>query len=130
MLRYLSLDWLAALGEEVERSDALREVAAGRRLAVTQIVTDGPEGDVSYHLDVDDGTVRFGPGPADDEQLRFMQDWDTAVAVATGELNAQEAFIGGRIRLTGDQQKLLDSQPVFQALDGVFNAVRPLTEYR
>ena len=49
-----------------------------------------------------------------------MQDWETAVAVATGELNAQEAFIGGRIRLTGDQQKLLDSQPVFRALDGVF----------
>ena len=48
------------------------------------------------------------------------QDWDTAVAVATGELNAQEAFIGGRIRLTGNQQLLLESQPVFGALDAVF----------
>ena len=129
MLRYLSLDWLAALGEEVERSDALREVATGRRLAVTQIVTDGPEGDVSYHLDVDDGTVRFGPGPADDEQLRFMQDWDTAVAVATGTMNAQEAFIGGRIKLIGDQQLLLDSVPVFAALDAVFSKVRERTDY-
>ena len=62
--------------------------------------------------------------------MRFVQDWETAVAVATGTLNAQEAFIGGRIRLTGDQQKLLDSQPLFRALDGVFNAVRPRTDYR
>ena len=52
------------------------------------------------------------------------------MAVATGELNAQEAFIEGRIRLTGDQQKLIDSQPVFGALDGVFTTVRAQTEYR
>ena len=41
-----------------------------------------------------------------------------------GRLNAQEAFIGGRILLTGDQQKLIDSQPVFGALDAVFASVR------
>mgnify|MGYP001094134433 CR=1 FL=1 len=51
------------------------------------------------------------------------------VAVATGELNAQEAFIGGRIRLFGDQQKLLESQPVFGALDAVFATVRERTSY-
>ena len=62
--------------------------------------------------------------------MRIEQEWDTAVAVATGQLNAQEAFINGRIRLTGDQQKLLDSQPVFGALDAVFANVRAGTEYR
>jgi hypothetical protein len=129
VLRYLSLDWIVALGEEVERSDALHDAAAGRHLSVTQVVTDGPEGDVIYHLDVDDGVVRFGPGPADDEQVRFVQDWDTAVAVATGTMNAQEAFIGGRIKLTGDQQLLMDSVPVFAALDAVFSKVRERTDY-
>ena len=62
--------------------------------------------------------------------VKFVQDWDTAVGVATGVLNAQEAFIKGRIVLYGDQQKLLASQPVFRALDDVFNEVRLLTEYR
>ena len=47
----------------------------------------------------------------------MQQSWATATAVATGELNAQEAFIKGLIRLTGNQQKLIDSQPVFAALD-------------
>ena len=51
-------------------------------------------------------------------------------AVATGDLNAQEAFIKGLIRLTGNQQKLIDSQPVFAALDSVFTSVREQTEYR
>jgi hypothetical protein len=129
VLRYLSLDWLDALGEEVDRSDALKEAAAGRHIQVTQIVTDGPEGDVTYHLAVDDGKVRFGPGAAEDEQVRFIQDWATAVAVATGQLNAQEAFISGRIKLVGDQQRLLDAVPVFAALDTVFATVRERTDY-
>ncbi len=57
------------------------------------------------------------------------ESWDTAVAVATGTLNAQEAFVNGHIRLHGDQQRLLDSQSLFGALDSVFAAVRAQTEY-
>jgi hypothetical protein len=57
------------------------------------------------------------------------QTWETATGVATGALNAQEAFIKGRILMTGDQQKLMESQPVFAALDTVFRSVRDLTEY-
>ena len=48
------------------------------------------------------------------------ESWETAVAVATGTLNAQEAFVNGHIRLHGDQQRLLDSQSLFGALDSVF----------
>lgn len=130
MIRYLSLEWLQALTDEMATNDDLRAVSDGHRLGVTQVVTDGPEGDVTYHLTVADGSARFAAGAAEPEDVRFSQDWETAVAVATGELNAQEAFIGGRIRLTGDQQKLLDSQPVFRALDAVFATVRDQTEYR
>lgn len=129
MIRYLSLDWINALSDEVAASDQMREIAASHRIGVTQVVSDGPEGDVTYHLSVGDGAATFGAGPADPEDVKMEQDWETAVAVATGELNAQEAFIGGRIRLFGDQQKLLESQPVFGALDAVFATVRERTTY-
>ncbi|HSL73230.1 MAG TPA: SCP2 sterol-binding domain-containing protein [Ilumatobacteraceae bacterium] len=129
MIRYLSLDWIAALSAEVAASDQMREVATSNTIGVTQVVSNGPEGDVTYHLSVADGQATFGAGPAEPEDVKMEQDWDTAVAVATGELNAQEAFIGGRIRLFGDQQKLLDAQPVFRALDAVFTTVRERTTY-
>ncbi len=129
MIRYLSLDWITALSDEVAASDHLRDIAETHRIGVTQVVSNGPEGDVTYHLNVGNGEVSFGAGPADPEDVKMEQDWDTAVAVATGELNAQEAFIGGRIRLFGDQQKLLESQPVFGALDAVFATVRERTSY-
>jgi putative sterol carrier protein len=130
MIRYLSLDWITALSEEVAASDHMRDIAKSHRIGVTQVVSNGPEGDVTYHLNVGGGEASFGAGPADPEDVKMEQDWDTAVEVATGELNAQEAFIGGRIRLFGDQQKLLDSQPVFGALDAVFATVRERTSYR
>ena len=129
MVRYLSLDWIRELSREVAESDQMATVAAHHAIGVTQVVTDGPEGSVTYHLQVRDGDATFGAGPADPEDVRMEQDWETAVAVAIGEMNAQEAFINGRIRLYGDQQKLLESQPVFGALDAVFGAVRGQTEY-
>jgi hypothetical protein len=128
-LRYLSLDWIETVSEAAEASPELQEAAAGRTFGITEVVTDGPEGDVTYHLAVLGGVVGFGPGPADHEDVRFVQDWDTAVAVAQGRLNAQEAFLQGRIRLTGDQAALRDNQSLFAALDAVFRAVREQTEH-
>lgn len=128
-VRYLSLPWISELTRAVAASERMADVAGEHRIGVTQVVTGGPEGTVVYHLQVGDGTASFGPGPADPEDVRMEQEWDTAVAVATGELNAQEAFIGGRIKLAGDHQLLLASQPVFGALDEVFSSVRPHTDY-
>jgi hypothetical protein len=129
VFRYLSRDWLAALGEEVARSDEVRAVAGGTAIGLTQVVTDGPEGDVTYHLDVADGAVRFGPGPAAAEDVRFVQDWETAVAVATGTINPQEAFLRGRIIVVGDHRRLVEAQPVFAVLEEVLTPVREATRY-
>jgi hypothetical protein len=128
--RYLSLDWIDAVAAEIAASERLGELSTQHEIGITQVVADGPEGDVVYHLQVGDGRVDFGPGAADPEHVRMEQTWDTAVAVATGTLNAQAAFINGRILLHGDQQRLLASQPVFGALDAVFTAVGNRTEYR
>ena len=129
MIRYLSLDWIAALSSEVAASEQMREIAQSHRIGVTQVVSDGPEGDVTYHLVVGDGEAQFGPGAADPEDVKMEQDWSTAIAVATGGLNAQEAFISGKIRLFGDQQKLLDAQPVFGGLAAIFATVQDRTKY-
>lgn len=130
VIRYLSLEWLDALTHEVSASATLQQLAGEHTIGVTQVVTDGPEGTVVYHLQVGDGVAIFGPGSAFPEDVCMEQTWDTAVGVATGSLNAQEAFIKGRILLTGSQQKLVEAQPVFGALDAVFTTVRERTEHR
>jgi hypothetical protein len=128
-VRYLSLAWIRELTREVAESDTMRDLAEEHTIGVTQVVTDGPEGDVTYHLQVGDGAASFGAGPAEPEHVRMQQDWTTAVAVATGAQNAQEAFITGKILLFGDQQALMGAQPVFGALDSIFATVREHTRY-
>ena len=128
-IRYLSLAWMRELTREVADSEHLRALADEHTIGVTQVITDGPEGTVIYHLQVGEGEATFGAGAADPEHVRMEQDWATAVAVATGAQNAQEAFITGRIKLFGDQQALMGAQPVFGALDAVFASVRERTRY-
>ena len=128
-MRYLSLDWIDAVAAEAAGSDAVSAAAADHPIGVTQVVTDTPEGTVIYSLQTVDGRFSFGAGQAYPEDVRFEQDWETAVGVATGALNAQEAFIQGRILLTGSQQKLMDSQALFGAMGVVFDTVRERTEY-
>lgn len=129
LVRYLSPEWIDAVQTELAATAALDEVAADHEVGITQVVSDTPHGTVVYHLQVGAGAASFGAGPAAPEHVRFAQDWDTATAVATGNLSAQDAFINGRILLTGDQQKLMEAQPVFGALDQVFNTVRARTDY-
>lgn len=128
-VRYLSLAWIRELTREVGESEALRQLAGEHTIGVTQEVNDGPEGDVIYHLQVGEGRATFGAGAADPEHVKMQQNWATAVAVATGEMNAQEAFITGKILLFGDQQALMGAQPVFGALDSIFSTVRERTRY-
>ena len=54
----------------------------------------------------------------------------TGPAVARGDLDAQEAFITGRILLFGDREALMGAQEVFAALDTVFSSVRRRTRYQ
>jgi hypothetical protein len=128
-VRYLSLDWIEAVATEAARSEAVAEAARAVEIGVTQVVTDGPEGTVVYSMQAGGGEFAFQAGSAFPEHVRFEQTWDTAVGVATGAINAQEAFIQGKILLTGDQQKLMDSGPIFAAMSTVFDEVRERTEY-
>ena len=128
-MRYLSLDWIDAVADEATTNAEVAAAAAECTIGVTQVITDAPDGTIVYSLQVLDGQLLFAAGAAFPEDVRFEQTWETAIGVATGVLNAQEAFIQGRILLTGDQQKLMDSQPVFSAMSTVFDIVRANTTY-
>lgn len=125
----MSLEWIEALRDKVAASTDLSTLANDYSINVTQVVTDGPEGTITYHLSVGNGGASFGAGAAANEDVRMEQSWDTAIAIATGETNAQDVFINGEVRITGDVQKLIASEPVFAALDSVFEDVRAHTVY-
>ena len=65
MPRFLSVEWLDALAGAATSTHALREVA-DRRFAIEQTVRDTPEGDVTYHVVVEDGAHELGSRVAPD----------------------------------------------------------------
>lgn len=128
-MRYLGLDWIDAMATVVAEDATMQALARDITLGLTQVVTDGPEGTVTYHLQLGDGAAVFGAGPAPAEDVRFVQTWDTAVGVATHRLAAQDVFVKGLVKVGGDIQKLTGADPVFAALDSAFAAVRTRTVY-
>ena len=127
--RYLSADWVQAVSNAVAANTELQQLASIHSVGLTQVVTGTPHGDVVYHLQVGNGIATLTSGKASPEDVRFTEPYDTAVAVATGVLNAQEAFINGHIKFVGDHQKLIDAGDVFAALNPIFDKIRETTDY-
>ncbi len=129
MVRFLSPEWIAAL------DGAAREatVPAGVRLTIQQIVTgDGAgddDGDVRYHLVLDEGRLQVVPGEAAAADVTLVQTREVAAALSRGELNAQQALEAGRLKLRGDIGHLAREGKALGAMDDVFAAVRAVTSY-
>ena len=126
---YLSNEWINAVAEGIKLNHEIAVVARDNTISVTQIITGTPHGDVTYHLESRDGKITFASGPATVSDIAFTQDWATAVGVATGKINAQEAFISGKIPFKGDHERVIATQPLFLALDQVFSAVNANTNF-
>jgi putative sterol carrier protein len=126
MARFLSAEWLEQLAAAAA-TDEMRRVAAGTTVAVRQVVTGAPEGDVDYVVRVDRGKVAVGAGgPAD---VEITGDYATAVAISQGLITPAAAFAGGRLKLGGRVGLLVEHAPVFAALGGVFAASPTGTTY-
>src|SRR5438270_5886303 len=82
-------------------STQLTDDLAGVTLVVERQVHATPFGDVAYVTRIDDGRVRFVAGSADDADLVLVSDYATACALARGEVNAQQAFAAGRLKVRG-----------------------------
>jgi putative sterol carrier protein len=93
------------------------------------VVTGTPDGDVRYHVVIDDGDVSFRPGEADQPTVTFRQDHATAVSVAKGELSAQAAFLNGTMTVRGDLTTLAAHGDALTGVDGALDSVRAAIEF-
>lgn len=120
MVQYLSEEWLQE-ADTALRTSGLR-TPDGRRFTMEQRV-----GEAVFHMvfDGDGAGVRAGPAP--DPSVVFRQSWDTAAAIARGELSAEEAVLNGHTILEGDPIALVTNHPVLAKADDVFAELRART---
>ncbi|HUQ39696.1 MAG TPA: SCP2 sterol-binding domain-containing protein [Acidimicrobiales bacterium] len=109
MPKYLSAEWLAK-GKELAAGQPDRPGASAR---MQYVVTGGPEGDIDYYWVLENGKlVESELGTLDDAEVTLTQTWDDAVAVQKGELDANTAFMQGRVKVTGNMAKVMSLLPL------------------
>jgi len=129
MARFLTAAWIAELDRLVAEDQSLRRATADVSLVVQQDVIGGPDGDVAYHLILDHGSAAVRSGRADQHDVTFRQDHATAVAIGSGELSAQAAFMIGKLTVGGNVGMLLEHQAAFDGVEDIFAQLRATTEY-
>lgn len=128
MAKFLTQEWGDEVREALNSSDTVKNAIQGVDLTVQQVVTDVPdEGEVKYWTQFKDGEVNGEIGEADNPDVTISQNYETAAAMNKGELNAQAAFMQGKLKVTGNMGKLLQNQGALQAIGPVMAEVP--TEY-
>ncbi len=114
MAKYLSQEWL----------DLQRELAqtfperSGATACMQYVVTGAPDGDVRYTTVIEDGKiVRNELGTDDAAEFTLTSTYDDGVRILKGELDANAAFMQGRMKVTGNMGKLMSLMPLTQSAE-------------
>lgn len=112
MAKYLTQEWLD-LQKELAQEFPERPGATAR---MQYRVTGGPDGDVVYHQVIEDGKMlesQLGEDP--ETEFTISQTYDDSVKILKGELDANAAFMQGKMKVDGNMGKLMSLMPLTQS---------------
>lgn len=128
MAKYLSQEWMDE-GQKLAESQPERPGASAR---MQYVVTGGPDGDIRYYWILENGKlVEAKLGDLPDAEVTLTQTYDDSVKVQKGELDANAAFMQGRVKVTGNMAKLMSLLPLTNAPEykQLQDQIREITEY-
>jgi alkyl sulfatase BDS1-like metallo-beta-lactamase superfamily hydrolase len=128
MPKYLSQEWLDE-GRTLAESQPERPGASAR---MQYVVTGGPDGDIKYYWVLENGKLLESQlGEITDADFTLTQSYEDAVKVQKGELDANAAFMQGRVKVTGNMAKLMSLLPLTNAPEykQLQEQINGITEY-
>ena len=114
-VKFLSDEWAEALKAELNQSESFRQAAAGQKATIQQVITGG-EDDTHYWITIGDGSIDLGVGDVEGEDATITQSYDSAAALAKGELSPVTAFMTGKLKVAGNMGLILGLQGVLAQL--------------
>lgn len=115
-VKFLTEEWASAMTDALNSSADFQGAASGQAVKLQQVVTDAPDGETKYYFTLDGGKAQVALGEIPDAEATLTQSYETAVAITKQELNAQNAFMQGKLKISGNMMKLMQLQGVFNAM--------------
>jgi putative sterol carrier protein len=116
-LKFLSEEWAKEMTNALNSSEEFKQAAGSQQVTLQQVVTDTPDGgEGKYYFTIDNGNAEVALGEVSDAEATISQNYETAVAINKQELNAQQAFMQGKLKISGNMMKLMQLQGVFSAM--------------
>jgi hypothetical protein len=122
---FLSPEWLRALDEAAHTLE--HQGDADSAIIIEQQVTGTPWGDVTYHA-VLGPEAAVVPGSAESPHVVLITDYDTALQLHAGSVNAQHAIASGQMKVRGQIDVLLRHIDMLRAFSDIFRDVREHTD--
>ena len=109
MPKYLTQEWM----------DTAKELAQdfpetpGASVRMQQVVTGAPDGDVKYYTVIENGkTIEQSLGEDPNAEVTLTNSYEDAVKIMKGELDANAAFMQGKVKVTGNMAKMMSLMPL------------------
>jgi putative sterol carrier protein len=126
--QYLTQEWLDQ-GRELAKTQPDRPGASAK---LQYVVTGGPDGDIKYYWVLENGKLLESQlGTISDADFTMTLTYEDSVALAQGELDANAAFMQGRMKVAGNMGKLMQLMPLTQSVEykALQEQIRPLTSF-
>ena len=112
MSKYLSQEWL----DETRSMASSQPERPGASARMQYVVSGGPDGDIKYYWVLENGKLQESQlGEMPDPEVTLTQSYDDAKKIQEGELDANAAFMQGRVKVTGNMAKLMSLLPLTNA---------------
>lgn len=109
MAKWLTQEWLDE-GKKLAEGQPERPGASAR---MQYVITDGPDGEVRYYWLLENGKLLESMlGELPEAEVTLTQTYEDAMRIQKGELDANAAFMQGRVKVTGNMAKLMALLPI------------------
>ena len=109
MPKWLTQEWL----DEQKRLAEGQPERPGATARMQYVVTEAPEGDIRYYWVLENGKLLESRlGELSDAEVTLTVTYEDAMSIQKGELDANAAFMQGRIKVTGNMAKLMALLPI------------------
>lgn len=129
MPKYLTQEWL----DEASKLAEDQPERPGATARMQYVVTDVPgEGDVQYYWVLENGKlIENKLGEIPDADFTITTTYEDSKKIQDGELDANAAFMQGRMKVTGNMGKLMSLMPLTQSPEykELQEKIKNITEY-